>query len=489
MLDAAEFVSGRVDGDASRILGALAERLGRYLDQPGPGAMSQPLGHAALRQQLAAHLDHSGHGDMGRLFDAVDAYLAQAVRTQDPLYLNQLWAGRSLPALMGEILAAATNTSGYTWEVAPAATTIEIAMLTELKRITGFAEGEAQLTTGGSNGNMLGLMLARDRALARCKAEGLWNRKPLAAFVSADAHYSFDKAAAVLGLGADAIVKVATDQAGAMDMDALEEAITAARTAGREPFFVAAAAGTTVRGAFDPIRVIGEIATREGLWLHVDGAWGGAFVLSPRHRHLLDGLERADSFVWDAHKMLGVPLMCSLLFCRHRGAFHDSFALGDTSYIFRETQDRPDLGPDSILCGRRIDILKLWLEWQYYGEAGLAARIDRYVELAERAETIVAADAKLELQAPRWINNICFRYRPEKPVDLDAFNRALRDRLANSGKALVNFAWIKGNLTIRLVICNPAMNEADVDRFFALVLEAGREMETTERFVIPGEHP
>lgn len=477
MLDAAEFVSGQVEGDASRILTALAERLGRYLDQPGADAMSHPLGHAALRQCFGPHLDYPGHGDMGRLFAAVDAYLAHAVRTQDPLYLNQLWAGRSLPALMGEILAAATNTSGYTWEVAPAATTIEIAMLTELKRIIGFPEGEAQMTTGGSNGNMLGLMLARDRAAARCKQEGLWNRRPLAAFVSAEAHYSFDKAAAVLGLGAETIITVKVDRTGAMDMDALADAIATVRAAGREPFFLAATAGTTVRGAFDPIPAMAEIADREGLWLHVDGAWGGAFILSERHRPLLHGLQLADSFVWDAHKMLGVPLMCSLLFCRHRGAFHDSFALGDTSYIFRETNDRPDLGPDSILCGRRIDILKLWLEWQYYGQAGLAQRIDRYVALAERAEAIVVAERRLELQTPRWINNICFRYRPEAPVDLDAFNRALRDRLAASGRALVNFAWIDGALTIRLVICNPAMTEADVDRFFTLVLEAGREME------------
>jgi len=469
--------SGHGVGEAKRMFGWLAALFGPYLDGPGNGLLVDRMGHAALRETLSPHLDHPGHGDWRRLLQAMEAYLAQAVRTQDPLYLNQLWAGRSLPALAGEILAAVSNTSLYTYEVAPAATAIEIAMLAELKRIIGFPEGEAQMTTGGSNGNMLGLMLARDRASTRCKQEGLWNRRPLAAFVSAEAHYSFDKAAAVLGLGANAIIKVKVDRTGAMDMDALAEAIAAARAGGCEPFFVAATAGTTVRGAFDPIPAMADIAAREGLWLHVDGAWGGAFILSERHRHLLDGLQRADSFVWDAHKMLGVPLMCSMLFCRHRGAFHDSFALGDTSYIFHEAEDRPDLGPDSILCGRRVDILKLWLEWQYYGPAGLAKRVDRYVALAERAEAIVAAEPRLELQTPRRINTLCFRYRPGRAVDLDAFNRSIRDRLGDSGRALVNFARIDGALTIRLVICNPAMTEADVDQFFALVLETGREME------------
>jgi len=168
--------------------------------------------------------------------------------------------------------------------------------------------------------------------------------------------------------------------------------------------------------------------------------------------------------------MLGLPLMCSLLFCRDPGAFARSFALGDTSYIFHSTdEDRPDLGPTSMQCGRRVDILKLWLEWEFHGAEGLGRRVDGYVDLAAQAEEIVAADPGLEIMAPRWINTLCFRAVPPQGWGADAFNQAIRDRLLQDGSAMINTARIDGALVLRLVLCNPALDARGLEALFARI--------------------
>jgi len=210
----------------------------------------------------------------------------------------------------------------------------------------------------------------------------------------------------------------------------------------------------------------------------VDGSLGGPALLSPRHRHLLDGLEQADSFVWNAHKLMGLPLICSVFLVRDKGRLLVSNSVEGADYIFHDDDGHgtSDLGPLSLQCGRRVDALKLWLSWKYYGDTGYAERIGRFFDLAEYAEEIVNGTSSLELMAPRSSVTVCFRYRTPRLEDLNAFNLQLRRELARSGKSLVNYAYLGEDMAMRLVIANHELTREDVDMFFHNVLSAAESL-------------
>ena len=175
-----------------------------------------------------------------------------------------------------------------------------------------------------------------------------------------------------------------------MRPEALDAAIYASKAEGAVPFFVGATAGTTVLGAFDPIEAIADICEQHGLWFHIDGAWGGSALMSDKLRHLLAGCERADSFAWDQHKMMGLPLVCSTILFRQRGLLAQMNHVGGSDYIFHETGVETDLGPLSLQCGRRVDALKLWLAWKDKGDAGWGRMVDSYMELADYLESKIS---------------------------------------------------------------------------------------------------
>lgn len=400
-------------------------------------------------------------------------YLRYSVRTSHPQYFNQLWAGFSLPALVGNIVASAANTSMYTYEVAPAATVLERSLLDHIGRLVGFAEVEGQLVTGGSNGNLLAMQLARLDAFPDIKQQGASAGPPLSAFVSSDSHYSYETAASLMGLGTNSLVKIQTDDRGRMRPDALEQAIAQARGEGSHPFFIGATAGTTVRGAFDPLADLADIAMAHDLWLHVDGAWGGAVIFSEHHRGLMAGIERADSLVWDWHKMLGLPLMASAFLTRTKGLRRRAFSMGSATYIYRDEELSADLGPKSMQCGRAVDVLKLYFDWQYWGDEGYGKRVDKFLALAQYAADKIADHPRLELMAPVDFANVCFRILPSDPdTDLNEYNLALRNRLARSGRVLINYGYLGDTLVLRLVLANHLVERTDIDELFARLLGA-----------------
>lgn len=446
----------------------LTEVLGRYRKQRTEGKVVDYKDYRQLEETFAKLDLNPGSRDWDQLWKMVDAYLENSVKTAHPQYFNQLWAGQSDPAFIGSVIEVLANTSMYTYEVAPMATLVEKKMLAFFQKKFGFHNGESQVTTGGSNSNYIALMLALHQKFPFVKSEGLHSIPPVAVFVSEESHYSLDKAAVMLGLGTDTIQRVAVDESGAIEMSALERSINEAKAADRIPIAIVGTAGTTIRGAYDPFKEISKIAKQEECWFHIDGAWGGAAIFASAEKRFLEGRQFADSMAWDAHKMLGIPLMCAMLFVREKGHFDKVCNLGDTSYIFHEGAESQDLGPYSLQCGRRVDMLKCWLEYLYYGEEGFQQRVNRFMQLSQLAEDLINEDEHLELQTQRWINNICFRSTNESVKDLDGFNRAIRDELHQSGKSFVNVAYINGELTIRLIITNQFTTEEDIRTFFDL---------------------
>jgi glutamate/tyrosine decarboxylase-like PLP-dependent enzyme len=429
-----------------------------------------------LRSQIDLTIPESGCS-LEELYKTIEQYLTFSVRTGHRQFFNQLWSGFTLPGLLGELFASLTNTSMYTYEVAPVATLMEKELIKKMGDICGFENPEGLFVTGGSNGNLQAMMVARNRALPHVKNEGYSNAAELIAFVSEEAHYSFEKNANVLGLGSTNLRKIKTDDTGRMIPDELAMAIEESLQKGKQPFFVGATAGTTVKGAFDPLEEIASIARQHDLWFHVDGALGGTVILSPRHRHLLQGLDKADSFAWNAHKLMGLPLMCSILLIREKGHLWKTNSVSGTDYIFHdEAFGAYDLGPISLQCGRKVDALKLWLSWKYYGDLGYAERIDRFFKLAAFAEDIVNQTPLLELMAPRSSVNICFRYVPNTSEDINEFNLRLREELAQKGKALVNFARLGEDVAIRLVIANHELTREDVSAFFDTLIQTAETL-------------
>jgi glutamate/tyrosine decarboxylase-like PLP-dependent enzyme len=189
------------------------------------------------------------------------------------------------------------------------------------------------------------------------------------------------------------------------------------------------------------------------------------------------GIEQSDSFAWDAHKLMNIPLMSSVILVKKAGTLQHNIIDANTDYIYHDLDEIEDLGRKSIQCGRRADSVKLWFAWKYYGKEGYAKRIENLMELAEYAEQIILKTPKLELVVPRQTVSLCFRYRPSVDVDLNDFNLRVRETLRKSGKSMVNFAYIDKELVIRLVIANNEMEKVDVDEFFNNFIEVAKQTE------------
>jgi glutamate/tyrosine decarboxylase-like PLP-dependent enzyme len=454
-----------------------------YLEENRDPGTPVTLRESPERLKAALDLSLDGAGcSLEDLYGHIDGYLRHAVRTGHPQFFNQLWSGFTVPGFLGEVIAALTNGSMYTYEMSPVATLMEREIVARMGRLAGFDSPEGLMVTGGSSGNLQAMMLARHRAMPDVKRRGFFRPLNPVAFVSEEAHYSFEKAANVLGIGMDQVIKVQTDEAGRMRPQDLERKIQASRESGGMPFFVGATAGTTVKGAFDPLSRIAPIAQRHGLWFHVDGSLGGSVLLSPRHRTLLEGLEQSDSFIWNPHKLMGLPVICSVFLVKKAGRLLKTNSVAGADYIFHdEGYGEHDIGPMSLQCGRRVDALKLWLSWKYYGDRGYAERLDRFFTLAEYAEAVVAKTSGLELMAPRSSVTVCFRARPPRGVDPNGFNIELREWLASRGKGLINYAHLGEDVVLRLVVANHAISRRDIDRFFHSLMIAAKSLKGSRK--------
>ena len=423
-----------------------------------------------------------------RMMELVYKYLEYSVHTGNKQFLNQLYSGFNLPAFIGDVLTSLTNTSMYTYEVAPVATMIENEMIRLMNTYTGYVNGDGIFLSGGSNGNLVAMFSARNRIQPHTRLEGYDRTHKLTAFVNEHAHYSFETAANLLGIGSKQVIKVKADQNGRLIPAALDEAVQASIDSGEMPFFAAATCATTLHGAYDPIDEMADICKKYNLWLHADGSFGGSVILSDQHRHLMNGIERTDSFVWNPHKLMNIPLICSALLVREQGTLQANITDLNTDYIFHDIDQVEDLGKKSIQCGRRVDAVKLWFAWKYYGKDGYRKRIDRLMELAEYAEKLVVSHPRLELMAPRQSFTVCFRYVPNEADDLNEFNLQLREKLRRSGKSIVNYGYTGGEMTIRLVTANAELDFPDLDLFFnhlikaAMVLEEKTEHEIPDKF-------
>jgi sulfinoalanine decarboxylase/sulfinoalanine decarboxylase/aspartate 1-decarboxylase len=407
--------------------------------------------------------------EAGRPLAEVLEVLAELARrvplTTTPKFFNQLFSGRDAVATVADMLAAHLNVSMYTYKAAGPLVLAENALVEHMLGLAGFNGGEGSFTTGGSLSNLLAIAIARNEA----EAQHSGPRRQLGLYTSGESHYSVAKAVTLLGLGRGATRKIPTDEQGRMRPDLLAATLRDDIDAGILPVMINATAGTTVMGAFDPIDELADIAREHRVWIHVDGAWGGALLLLPdARRRLFAGLERCNSLTWDAHKIMGVPLTCSILLLRERGLLERHLG-EDAEYLFQV--DTPELNPGlrSIQCGRRNDALKLWAAWQHHGDAGYRARVERLLALRDHVVSRIEASPELRMCHVPESLNVCF----EMP---GVSSEQLCSELNARGLAVVGHARVNGDTTIRLVIANPAQSEAVLDEFVAAVLQVGADL-------------
>ena len=440
------------------------------------------LDYNNLKDSFDTTVSLEGTGNKG-LIENIHGYLKYSVNTSSLNFANQLWSGRNLPALIGEFITSLRNTSIYTFETAPVATLIEQEIIKFMCQKIGYDSGDGTFLTGGSNANLVSLIIARNTMFPDIKTKGLANAPKLRIFVSERAHYSFDKAVNALGHGTDSLIKVKNDDNYQMDLKDLEEQIKNCLNNGETPFYIGATAGTTETGAFDPIEKIVKIAKKYNLWLHVDGAWGGSTIISQKYRDLVKGIDKADSVAWDAHKLMGIPLICSALLLKDNNNLYEAVSVDNADYIFHEEEGDfgLDLGKKSIQCGRRVDSLKLWLALNYYGVNEYSKKIDKLIDISKYMTEKIIENTELELLAPTKYCNVNFRYKGSKVYSnqtLNKINLDSRNQLYKSGKMLFNYCYLKNRtLSIRYVVSNFDISEDYIDYFLNTFIAKCKEIE------------
>jgi glutamate/tyrosine decarboxylase-like PLP-dependent enzyme len=408
----------------------------------------------------------------------LELILEKSVRTIHPMFLNQLFGGFDVAAWTGEIASALLNPTMATYEISPVLTLIEKRLVKELLTLMGFESGEGIMVTGGSNANLVSLLCARSHYNPAIRQTGFAHNQ-FRIYVSEEAHYSFDKAANICGIGTQNLIQIPTNSRGEMIPEELERILATDIKDGFTPIMVGATLGTTVLGAFDPVEKIAAICAHFKVWLHLDAAWGGAAVFSQSARHLTRGIELCDSVTFDAHKTMGSPLMTSFFLTKHSGILGATNRGGGAEYLFHEFDHSEwDTGTYSLQCGRRADALKLWLLWRSQGTDGLMKRADHLLELARFAAHEISTMPRFELIHAHYLN-VCFRVKPLRTSEnINSFTLKVRKELLASGKAMVNYAErADGTILFRLVFPNHLTQKSHVSELLKIIQEIAELIE------------
>ncbi|HEY8118096.1 MAG TPA: aminotransferase class V-fold PLP-dependent enzyme [Methylophilaceae bacterium] len=383
-------------------------------------------------------------------------------------------------AALCDLVAALTNQAMAVYETGPTATMIERQVLRWLSELVGWktdgAEVNGVLTTGGAQANLTALLAARQRsAVSNIWKHGVASHPPMYILASEHSHYSVSRAAGIMGLGTDTVISIATDTQGRMIPEALFQAHQQCLRNQQHILAVVANAGCTPTGSIDPLLEIGQYCQEYSLWLHVDGAHGASALLSRQYRQQLQGIELADSVVWDGHKMLYMPATVSAVLFREPENSYSAFAQ-DASYLFQGNNhdvETYNVSYRTLECTKRMMGLKLWATFSLYGVEGLASLVEHTFSTAGLLAKKLAEAEDFELLMQPQTNIVCFRHLCEKLLTTEALNSLqaeLRNTLVQSGAFHLTQVKLNGVLWLRTTIMNPLTKESDLDALILALL-------------------
>ncbi|HYB42423.1 MAG TPA: pyridoxal-dependent decarboxylase [Candidatus Methylomirabilis sp.] len=419
---------------------------------------------------------------MERIFAEFESTLLPGItHWQHPSFFAYFPANSSPPSLLAEMLTATLGAQCMLWQTSPAATELETRVLDWLRQMIGLPEGfTGVIQDSASSAILCAILTARERATGwRVNQEGVSAGERLTVYCSAEAHSATEKDVAIAGLGRRNLRKIPVDGEFAMRPDALEAAICDDEAAGARPICVVATLGTTGVGATDPLRPIGEICRRHGVWLHVDAAWAGSALVLPQHRGLLDGIDLVDSFVFNPHKWLFTNFDCSAHFVRDPGALVRTLEILPEFLRTRERSQVIDYRDWSVPLGRRFRALKLWFVIRSYGVAEIRRMIAAHIDWTAELEQWIAAADDFELMAPRRLALVNFRYRPMSagdPAALDRLNERLLERLNDSGELYLTQNRVRGAFAIRFSVGQTTTARRHVEAAWRKIEETARAL-------------
>ena len=434
-------------------------------------AIQEPTGSVAGRHALADHFSQ-----------LVQTMLDHGHNLHDPRYIGHQVAASVPLAGLFDAVGSVSNQAMATYEMGPWATAVEWAMVRQLGSRIGWRPGEfAGLAThGGSLANLTALLTARNVTLGDCWQQGVTQPGPPPVIVvHSDAHYSVARAAGILGLGTNQVLRVGLDSRRRMDVELLDGLLRDLHAKNQPVVAVVACACSTPVGAFDRLDEVADACQRHGVWLHVDAAHGGAACLSPHYRHLIEGLHRADSVTWDAHKMLFVPALCAFVFYRKAAHAFEAFRQ-DAPYLFDPAA--PGLAEfDSALrtveCTKRAAVFGLWGVWSLFGEQLFVDLVDITFAMGRVFyEKLAAASDFTALHEPQC-NIVAFRYVPEAlrnaPVEvLGRLQLEIRRRIVQSGQFYIVSTKLDGVGALRVTIINPLTTPEHLDEMLDAIRRA-----------------
>jgi len=414
-------------------------------------------------------------------------YVDHATAFHLPAYIAHLNCPVVIPALWAEVLIAAINSSQDTWDQSAGGTLMERKLIDWTAQQIGFDENaDGVFTAGGSQSNLMGLLLARDNYAAKFLNHNIKQKgNPVYAtkfriFVSEKSHFSNQKNASLMGLGEQALVKVSVDDRFRMKASALEEAIEKEIALGNTPIAIVATAGTTDFGNVDPLEAIGKLAAKYQLWVHVDAAYGCGLLLTDKYRELLNGIELCDSITIDYHKSFFQPISSSAIIVKNKRSL--DIIRHHADYLNPEEQDYEEhpaqINKTVTQSTRRFDALKLWCTLRLMGREKLGMFMDKVIETTELAAQIIEQDPDFELLCHSDISVLVFRYKTDKvsPGILCDLNLKIKKDLFNSGEILLASTKVNDTFYLKFTVLNPLTSVIDIKNILNTIRSHGEKI-------------
>ena len=474
-----------MDVEAMRRAGyAAVDALAARMADPEAEPVLRRATPAEMRERLGGAPPEQGAGLDAVLARVIEDVLPYQAGTNHPGYFAFIPYFTTWPAALAELIAAAINVSPWAWMESPAATQIELEVIDWFRGWLGMPESTAGLlVSGGSAANLTALLVAREAAGGPSEDSVV--------YVSDQGHSSLARTARAMGLRPHQIRVLPTDDRWRLQPETVIAAVGADRRAGRVPIALCASAGSTSTGAVDPLPGLADLCAAEGLWLHVDAAYGGFAALTPEGRALLTGIERADSVTVDPHKWLFQPLECGGVLVRDGERLARTFAIHPDYLDSTETHTtgEANLGEWGLQLSRGTHALKVWMSVQAFGLAAFRAAIDRNMELAAYAEELVHGHDTLTVMAPASLGIVCFRREWPGCDEAETERRgiALADALERSGDAFVSTTRLAGRHAIRLCILNPTSGAAHVRRVIEHFAQAPAPPDLPRTIAVPAD--
>jgi len=477
-----------MDSDEFRRQGhAIVEWIARYFENVEEYPVKSRVSPGEIKNALP-ELPPAGSESFDLFLKDFDKIIMPGItHWQSPDFFAYFPANSSPPSVLAEMLTSALGAQCMLWETSPAAAELEERMMGWLRVMTGLPEEfEGVIQDSASSATLAALITAREKTTGfRSNSEGLRDAGKLRIYVSTQTHSSVEKGAGVAGFGRENLVRVMVRKDFSMDPEALERAIEADIAAGYIPCCTVATIGTTGTTAIDPLRAVGEICHRYGIWLHVDAALGGTALLLPEMRWMSDGIEYADSFVFNPHKWMFTNFDCSAYFVRDAASLIRTFGILPEYLKTRTRGQVNDYRDWGIPLGRRFRALKLWAVIRSYGVEGLQSAIREHIRLAKMLEGMIRSEKDFELMAPVPLNTVCFRYHPQGFDDTaaDRLNEKINHALNDSGKIYLTHTKVNGRYVLRMVTAQTNVTERHVIQAWELIKEYALSLSSQDRAV------